>query len=240
MKSEEFFREVDEELARDRLAGLWRRYGALLVAAAVLLVLGTAALVGWRAWEQRRLEAEAERFGQVVERAATEPAAAAEGLASFAAAEAGTGYAALARLREAAAQAAAGNEPGATAALRTLAAGGADDPIFRDLAGVLAAARELETADPAALRDRLEPLTAAEAPFRHTARELLALLQLRTGDEAGARAALETLAKEAEVPPAQARRVGEILASLGVVPTAAEGGTAAVPSPTPAAGSGGS
>ena len=39
MKSEEFIREVDEELRRDRIAMLWRRYGSVVLAVAVLIVL---------------------------------------------------------------------------------------------------------------------------------------------------------------------------------------------------------
>ena len=43
-----FLREVDEELRRDQVGQLWRRYGALAVA---ILVLGLAALGGWLWWQ---------------------------------------------------------------------------------------------------------------------------------------------------------------------------------------------
>ena len=62
MKSEEFIREVDEELRRDRIAMLWRRYGSVVLAVAVLIVLGTAGKVGWDQWRHRQGAAEAMRF----------------------------------------------------------------------------------------------------------------------------------------------------------------------------------
>lgn len=214
MKSEEFFREVDEELQRDRMMALWRRYGGLVMALAVGLVLATAAWVGWKAWQERQRAAEAERFAAAVADVGSRPAEAAGRLEAFAA-EAETGYRPLARLREAQARSAAGDEAGAIAALEAVAADASADPILRDLGALLAASRQIDGGDPAALRARLEPLAAAEAPFRFTARELLALLALRTGDTAGARKMLEDLRQEAGLPPQQEQRVSQLLAALG-------------------------
>ena len=54
----DIFREVDEEVRRERLTQLWNRYGSLLIAACVLLV---AAVGGWRGyeWWQTKKAAEA-------------------------------------------------------------------------------------------------------------------------------------------------------------------------------------
>jgi hypothetical protein len=214
VKSEEFFREVDEDLQRDRMLALWRRYGGLMVAAAVLLVLGTAGWVGWQAWHERQLVAEAERFNAAVEALQNEPATAIDQLEGFAA-EADTGYAALAHLRAAGAALAAKKDAEAETALQALAGDPSRDALLRDLAAVLAASRELQTADPADLRARLEPLAAAGAPYRYTARELLALLALRTGNTDEARRMLEELSREVGLPERQGRRIAETLASLG-------------------------
>jgi hypothetical protein len=214
VKSEEFFREVDEELQRDRMLALWRRYGSLVMVLAVAAVLATAGWVAWQHWQERQRAAEAERFAAAIADIGTKPAEAATRLDGFAA-EARTGYGALARLREAEAKATAGDEAGAVATLEALAADGSADPLLRDLAAVLAAGRQVDTGDPAALKARLEPLAAAGAPYRYTARELLALLAIRTGDSAGARSTLEELSKEVDIPQAQQQRVGQLLATLG-------------------------
>ena len=44
----DIFREVDEEVRREQLKKLWERYGTLLIAACVLLVV---AVGGWRTYE---------------------------------------------------------------------------------------------------------------------------------------------------------------------------------------------
>src|SRR4051812_14182664 len=51
MSEETIFREVDEELRRDRMRTGWRRFGPLLIGAAVAVVLLVAANEGW-AWYQ--------------------------------------------------------------------------------------------------------------------------------------------------------------------------------------------
>lgn len=214
MKSEEFIREVDEELQRERLAKLWRRYGGLVVGLAALLVVGTAAKVGWDHWRQQAMAAEALRFAAAEEALAGKPAEAAEQFAALA--ESGdTGYAALARLREAQARIALKDEAGADKALEALAAGGAGDEILRGLGTLLAVTRELDTADPADLARRLEPLAQDDAPWRYRARELQAVLAIRTGDLAKARQILEPLGREVGVPQSQQRRAQELLEAIG-------------------------
>jgi hypothetical protein len=215
VKSEEFIREVDEELQRDRMAKLWRRYGALVVALAVLVVAATAGKVGWDQWRQRAMAAEAVRFAAAEQAlAAARNEEAAERFAALAA-EGGTGYAGLARLREAEAKLAQGDEAGAVAALEQLAGATADDPILRDLGLLLAAQRELDTADPGELTARLQPLAAADSPWRHRARELLALAAIRAGELDRAKELLAALSREAGVPPTQQRRAEELLQAIG-------------------------
>src|SRR5688500_9742342 len=44
----DIFREVDEDLRRDRLEMIWMRYGAAFVGAVLVIVAGTAGFVAWR------------------------------------------------------------------------------------------------------------------------------------------------------------------------------------------------
>ncbi|HEX6014193.1 MAG TPA: tetratricopeptide repeat protein [Geminicoccaceae bacterium] len=214
--SEEFIREVDEELRRDQLAKLWRRYGALVVALAVLVVAATAAKVGWDQWRQRHMAAEALRFAAAEQAlAAGRDAEAAEQFAALAA-EGDTGYAALARLKEAEAKLALKDEAGAVAALGRLAGEGAeDDLILRDLGALLALQREIDQGDPAELARRLEPLAAGDSPWRHRARELQALVAIRAGELERARGILAELSRDVGVPPTQQRRAEELLQAIG-------------------------
>lgn len=218
MKSDEFIREVDEELQRDRLQALWRRYGRLLIGAVVLLVVGVAAWEGWKAWRAHQIEAVAERLVAVEQdMAAQRWQEAADGFAAIAA-DAEPNPAAVARLREAAARLRAGNAGEAMAALELVAASNGADPLLRELAALLGAQQSLDSADPAELRSRLVPLADAGRPWRNSARELLALLAIRTGETDQARATLDTLIADAEVSPAQRQRAEALRAGLGAVP----------------------
>ena len=208
MKSEEFIREVDEELQREQLAKLWHRYGGLVVGLAVLVVVGTAAKVGWDHWRQQAMAEEALRFHAAEQALTAKPAEAAEQFAALAA-QGDTGYAALARLKEAQARITLKDQVAAKKALEELATSGTGDAVLRDLGTLLA------TAAPGDLARRLEPLAQDDAPWRYRARELLALLAIRTGDLDRARKLLEPLSREVGVPQTQQRRAQELLDAIG-------------------------
>ena len=217
MKSDEFIREVDEELRRDRFATLWRRYGAMVLGAAILIVAATAAKVGWDHWAAQARAAEATRFAAAQQ--ALQAGNHAEAAAQFAAlaAEGKTGFAELARLKEAEAKLGQKDTAGALTALDGLAAGGGSDPILRDRD----LSFEVNNGVPATLKQQLEPLAAAGAPWRNQARELQALLAIRAGALDEARGILAELSKEVGVPPSQQRRAAELLQAIGGVPAQA-------------------
>ena len=62
VSNEAFYREVDEELRRDQLAGTWKRYGWLIVGGVVLLL----AIVGGVIWWQNEKRERAGRQGETL------------------------------------------------------------------------------------------------------------------------------------------------------------------------------
>ena len=56
----DMIRDVDESLKQDRLHALWKEYGPTLITAAILLVLVTAIMAGYRGWKENKLEEEEE------------------------------------------------------------------------------------------------------------------------------------------------------------------------------------
>lgn len=221
MKSDEFIREVDEELRRDRFATLWRRYGAMVLGGALLIVAATAAKVGWDHWAEQARAAEATRFAAAQQ--ALVAGSHSEAVAQFAAlaTEGKTGFADLARLKEAEAKQGQKDMAGALAALDGLAADAPGDPILRDLGTLLAVEQQLGAADPATLKQQLAPLAAAGAPWRNQARELLALIAIRAGSLDEARGLLGELSSEVGVQPSQQRRAVELLQAIGGAPAQA-------------------
>jgi len=215
-----FIDEVTEEVRRDRLYGVLRRYGWIGVLLVVLVVGGAS----WREWAAARDAAAARAFGDALHAAIDAPDAAAR-----AAALAGLGTSADQRAL-AALIGAVMVEPdadpaareAAMAALEAAAAAPGVDPIWTDLA--LLRRVTGGTLDPAARRAALAPLIVPGRPLRTLAEEHLALADLEAGDVAGARARLEALAGDAETPQAQRRRLMRILTALGPADAAAGGG----------------
>ena len=72
----------------------------------------------------------------------------------------------------------------------------------------------LETTTYPNMLQRLEPATAPDATFRHTARELLALSAWRANDATGARQWLDLIANDGETPPSLRSRAEALQALL--------------------------
>ena len=215
MASDGFIREVDEELQRDRMAQLWKRFGPIVVGVALVVILATTGKIGWDAWQARQSERQGAAFAAA--QAALDrddPTAAAELFAGIASDHRGD-VAAVARLREAEARLAGGDEAAALTLLDALAETSGIDPILREFAAVAAAQRRLGNADPAGLLAALEPHMAADAPFRHSAREAAALAAIEAGDEGAAVEILRQLQADASTPDAMRQRAEELLATLG-------------------------
>jgi hypothetical protein len=211
----DIFREVDEDLRRERAEKLWQKYGGYVVGAALGIVLTTAGYVGWQNYTESRRIAEGDRYAAAL--ALVRPGqetAGADALAR-AAEETSIGYATLARLREATLRAEAGDLAQAVAILDALAADDDIETVYRDLAVLLSVMHQMNGGDQATLGERLAPLTADANPWRFSALEVSGLLAFRSGDRTGARETFARLADDAASPPGIRARAAEMLAILG-------------------------
>jgi hypothetical protein len=213
----DIFREVDEEVRREQLAKLWDRYGTLIIAAAILLVVGVAAWRGYEWWENRKAAASGAAFEAAI--ALSEQSKPEEAQAAFAkiAAEGTPGYRALARMREAA-ELTTKDPQGAVALYDKVAAERDIGQVLQDLATIRASAILVDTAPYDEIRRRLEPLADDKRTFRHTARELLALSAWKANDMTSAKRWFDAVMSDGETPVATRSRV-EVLMALA----AAEG-----------------
>jgi hypothetical protein len=174
----EFFREVDEDIRRDRILRYWTKYRYLLIALAVLVVAGTG---GGRLYAHYRDEA-AQAASAKYEAAAqlSRDGKFAEAAAAFDVLSKTTpkGYAILARLR-AADERAADDPQAAIKAYEALAADPSFDPAFKDFAKLRAAMLRLDSDDPLEFERRFAPLASDSFPYHHQIRELLGLAALK-------------------------------------------------------------
>jgi len=218
----DIFDEVDEELRAERAQQLLKRYGGLIVAT-ILLIVG--AVVGWQGWswyEARQDRAAAAQYLIAMNIANATAAGSSEAsrtaaIATFSklATALPKGYATLARLREAALKADAGDLQGATELWDQVAGDSSADPLLRDLASLLWAEHQIDHGDPALLESRLKALTAPDNVWHALAEEQLALLDLRVGKTDQAKTTLRRLAQDTTAPSGVRGRAGGLLNRLG-------------------------
>lgn len=210
----DIFQEIDEELRRENFAKLWQRYGVYLIGLAVIIVVAVGAVAGWRAYQLRLHQVEGERYSLALDLARQGKDKDATDVFAELGRQAHGGHATLARLEEAALKAKNGDVNGAVALYDALAADGAADPAYRDLAKLLAAQYELKDGDPKAVIARVAPLTSATSPWHPTALELMALAQLKAGNKTEARAVYQRIADDLAAPQGLRARAAEMAAAL--------------------------
>lgn len=207
----EFFREVDEDFRRDQMARFWKRWGALIIGAVVIVVVGVG---GWRYWdylETTRAQEAATRFYEAQQQIEQTNVAAGQGLLEELAASESGGYTLLARFRLAASQSMQDPAVGALA-YDAIADDAAVPANFRDLARLRAALLRLDTQYETAAA-QLQSLAAPENAYRHSAREALGVAALNRGDFEAAGTWFDQLAMDAETPQALRGRL-EIYSAL--------------------------
>jgi hypothetical protein len=210
----DIFREIDEELRRDNLAQLWKKYGHYVVGLAVLVVIATAAVVGWRTYQDRQREAQGGEYAAALDLARQgKDADAAAAFASLAQ-KADAGRAVLARFEAAASKVNTGDLADAITAYDQLASDNSVDGAFRDVATLLSARYTIDKGDPQTVIAKLQPLTVPTNAWHGLALELTALAELKSGDKAKAQKDFDSLGKDATAPQAVRQRAAAMAEAL--------------------------
>jgi hypothetical protein len=207
--SDSFIDEVSEELRRDRLFALMRRWGWL----AALIVVGIVGGAAWFEYQRAQERAQAEAFGDALLAALDLPDAEAR-VAALDAIDPATPLADMLLALMAAGEVAQDGQGAAEAADRLRgAAEAADIPRqYRDLA--LLRAEMLDPSDPVTARLVLETLAEPGAPYAALAEEQLALLDLRAGDLDAALDRLRGLERSAAATAGLQQRASQLIVAL--------------------------
>jgi hypothetical protein len=208
----DIFQEVDEEVRREQLQKLWDRYGNLLIAACVLLVAGVGAWRGYEYWQVKKAGESGLAFEQAVTLAESGKHKEAEAAFAKIAASGTAGYRVIARLREAS-ELAQTDKKAAVTAYDALAADKSAGQVIEDLAAVRSGLLLVDSTPYSQMRERLEPLTAADRTYRHSARELLAFSAWKSGDLTTARKWTDMMMTDPETPSGTRSRA-QILSEL--------------------------
>lgn len=191
----DIFDEVNEELQREKMALLWKRYGRFFAAAALLLVVGTAFWSFYASHTARMNVKNTAALLEAVETADTDR------LISFAK-ETKTAHAALANLIAASQLTEDGETEKAIGLYDAIIDASATDSLFKDLARILKISLQMDQEKP-----DLENISAALAridnggnPWRFSARELQGLVAAQKGDYDNAAKIFENLAGDNLAP----------------------------------------
>ena len=206
----DIFKEVDEEVRRDRAIEFWSKYQGYLIAAALLVV---AAAGGWRYNENRKralAEDAGARYEAALQLARESKPAEADGAFQEIIKQSPAGYVLLARFRGAA-EVATTDKDKAVAIYDGLVNDDSVDALLRDIARLRAAMLRIDDADPAEVKRRLEPLAAPGQPFRNSARELLAFAAFKTGDLEAAGRWLDAIVVDSLAPQTIRQRAEALL-----------------------------
>jgi len=210
----DIFKEVEEDLRRDKAAEWWKRNSLFIYAAAAAVVIGVAGYQGWRAYDLKLRGEQSDSYAEALQLAeAGDTEKARQALAALSD-PSGSGYPLLAALSQATLAAQAGDTAAAEQIWQALADNGGAGAAVSDLGALFSVMRRMNDGDPAALRGELRPLAEPDAPYRFTALELLAAVALRQGDTAAAREHLTQITDDPAAPAGSRSRAAELLASL--------------------------
>ncbi|KAA0074593.1 tetratricopeptide repeat protein [Tardiphaga sp. P9-11] len=208
----ELFNEVDEDLRREQLKKIWEKYSLLIIAVAILIVVGVGGWRGYTYLEAKKAGEAGAAFDRAAELAEQNKHAEAEAAFTKLAAEAPSGYRTLARLR-AAAEAVSRDPQAAVKLYDDIIADRTVPAPEQDLARIRAGSLLLETSPYEAMLTRLEPATTNTSTYRHSARELLALSAWKANNAVATRQWLDMMSNDAETP-ASLRTRAEALQAL--------------------------
>lgn len=210
----DLFREIDEDLRRDRMLRLWQQYGYLLGVGVGLIIIGTGLFVGWQSWQTRLRDADAARFTAAIALAQNGPSEGAIKDLQVLAASGHAGYQLISRIEAAALQAQGKNAAGGLAALWAIADDATVDNSYRGLASVLWGLYGVDSLPREVVDGTLLQLTAPDNPWRYLATEVMALADLRAGDKPRAIKGYQSLADDLGAPQSQRARAAEIITDL--------------------------
>ncbi|ESX52146.1 tetratricopeptide repeat protein [Mesorhizobium sp. C416B] len=213
MSDDSFIREVNDEIRREQAQALWDRFGPAILVLAILVVLGTAAFVGYRYWDETRANRSGDAFSQALKLAndgkSDEALTALEQLEK-------DGYGAyplLARMRAATVKADKGDFTAAVADFDGVAADTAIPQGIRDMARLRAALLLVDHGSFADVSSRVEALTADNNTLRHTAREALGLAAWKDGKTQDALKLFDQIAAD-DGAPRNARQRATLMSEL--------------------------
>lgn len=213
MTEQNLFQEVQEDLERQKLEALWKKYGFWIIVASLGIVISTASATAYRSWKENN-NAKLTSALLSAEHASANVSDNIAALQKYAEENTEETHALFALFR-AGALALDRNETTEAIKYFEKAAQNTDaNPVFSQLGVLLSVLAQLDSGSPAELALRLQPLTLKGSPWRFSAQEALAYLALREGDITKAKQLFSSLAQDSLAPKSISSRATDILRTL--------------------------
>jgi hypothetical protein len=215
--TETFVREVDENLRRDRMRDLGKKYFGWMIAAVVLFLAAVGGFMYWQNYRAQQGEKQVEQLAQ----AFTDIGAGKVGASSQQQLDAlskgsNKSVRATALFARAALALQQGDPKLATAKYRDIAADDSLPKPFRDAALIRQTALEFDSLKPDEVIRRLQPLAKKGEPWFGSAGELTAVALMNQGKSKEAGALFAAIAQDKKVPDEMRDRSTQIASTLGV------------------------
>jgi hypothetical protein len=214
--NEAFLREVDEELRRDELARLWKRWGRALVALIAIGLIAFGGFLWWRDYQSKQAGIEGEKLNAAIEQLSSGRTEQALPALRELSDSSRSGYRAAAQIAMGALDSQKKNPKAAIAAFAAVAKDEKVAEPFRNLALIRQTTMEFDTLPPDQVIARMQPLAKKNSPWFGSAGELVAVAQLKAGRPSEAGASFAALTADPAVPASIRSRAAQMASVLGV------------------------
>lgn len=233
--NDSFFREINEEINRERMENIWKRYGVLLLGAGGLIVATVAGVQVWSSMAKRAAENSGVAYQAGLDALVESKADEAKNTFDQLAKSGPAGYSALAQLQLAGSYLDEKKPEEALKIFERLSKRTGADRLLVDFATLQAAALRLGEADFTEMQNRLNGLIKDDNSWRFSAHELLGIAAQKAGKLEEARQSFGQIVADSDASPSLRQRAELRLAQISALPAPGETAAKAEPKPEPAA-----
>jgi hypothetical protein len=226
----DIFREVEEDVRRERIEKLWKQYGDYAIAGVAVLVLAVAGWQFYKSYHAKEIIRASDAYSAAAVKAGSGDAAGAAADFGKLSKDAPSGYATLAKLQQANSLLAAGNTGDAVGIYEQIERG--SDTSLAAVARLRHAWAIVDLAPKKDVDALLAPLTDPTSDWKYSAREVLAYSDYHNGDSKTATAEFKKLGADKSAP-ANLRQRAMAMAAFLQAGGGADSGIVPPPEPTP-------